>query len=99
MVPPSPLASYLHVHGVELGGDGGGVARLQAGEEDGLGRLGDGAGDIEEEGGEHGGDAGHDAETRRTNRFEKFRHSMSSWRDAPGKSRPSLLGKHCRAVW
>ena len=66
------LDVILDSHAVELGGDGGGVARFQAGEQDGLGRLGDGAGDIEEEGGQHGGHAGHHAEPRRANRFEKF---------------------------
>ncbi len=45
-------------HGVELGGDRGGVARFQTGEQDGLGRLGDRARYIEEEGGENGGNAG-----------------------------------------
>ena len=72
------LGVVFHVHGVELGGDRGGVARLQAGIEDGLRRLGDHAGDIEEEGGQHGGDAGHDAEPRRVRPFEKFRQCMSS---------------------
>ena len=48
------------------------------GEQDGLGRLGERAGDIEKECGERGGDAGHDAETRRTDRFDKFRQCLPS---------------------
>ena len=63
--------------------------------EDGLGRFGDRAGDIKEEGGQHGGDAGHHAETRSTNRFEKFGHEQILLASA-GKPRPFLLGKHCR---
>ena len=68
------LDVILDGHGVQLAGDGGGIARVQAGEQDGLGRLGDGAGDIKEEGGQHGGNAGHDAEPCRTHLFEKLRH-------------------------
>ena len=74
-------------HAVQLGGDGGGVARFKPGEQDGLGRFGDRAGDIKEECGEHGGNAGHHAEPRRANRFEKFRQD-SSPRERGEKPRP-----------
>ena len=67
------LDVILDGHGVELGGDGGGVACRQPREKNGLGRLGDRAGDIKEEGGQNGGHAGHDAEPCRTDRFEEFR--------------------------
>ena len=84
----------LDGHAVQLGGDGGGVARFQPGEEDGLGRLGDGARNIKEEGGQNGGDAGHHAEPRRANRLEKIRQDVP--RKASEKFSPLLLGKHCR---
>ena len=63
------LGLVFDVHGVELGGDGGGVARLEAGVKDRLGRLGDDACDIEEEGGQRRGHTGHDAETRGADSF------------------------------
>ncbi len=66
-----------HVHGVELGGDGGGIARLKAGEQDRLGRLGDDAGHIKEERGQRGGHTGHHAETRGADTFEKFGQTQS----------------------
>ncbi len=69
------LDVVFHGHAVQLGGDGGGVARFQSGEEDGLGRFGDRARDIKEEGGEHGGHAGHDAEPRCSDLFEELRHN------------------------
>ena len=77
------LGVIFDVHAVELGGDGGGIARLQPAIEDGLGRLGDRAGDIEEECGENRRDARHDAKTRRAHRFEEFRHETSP----PGRTR------------
>ena len=66
------LDVILDRHGVQLGGHGGGVARFQPGEQDGLGRFGQRARDIEEEGGENGGHAGHHAEPRRANRFKEL---------------------------
>ncbi len=66
------LGIIFDIHAVELGGDGGGVASLQPAIEDGLGRFGDGAGDIKEKGGKDRGHTGHDAETRRAHCPEKL---------------------------
>jgi hypothetical protein len=67
------LGLVLDVHRVELGGDSRGIARLQSREQDGLGRLCQRARHIEEERGQRCGNASHDAEPRRTDRFDEFR--------------------------
>jgi hypothetical protein len=73
------LDVILDRHGVQLGCDLGGIARLQPGEQNGLGGLGDGAGYIKKECSQDGGHTGHDAEPRRSDCFEEIRQDLSSW--------------------
>ena len=81
-----------HVHGVELGGDRGGVARLEPGKQDRFRRLGDHARDIEKECGERGGDTRHDAEPRGAHTFEE---SGKPALRTPGSGRKA---RNCRAA-
>ena len=70
------LGLVRHVQRVELGADGGGVALLEAREQDALGRFGNHARDVEEKGGKRRGDARHDAKPRSTYCFDEIRQCL-----------------------
>src|SRR6185437_9833304 len=91
------LGVVLYIHGVELRRHLCGGARIETGIENGLRRFGDHAGDIQEECGENGRDAGHDAEPRWSVTFEKFRQCTPLRSERASKER-ALVGKHCRVL-
>ena len=56
--------------------------------------------DIEEERGQRGGDARHDAETRRAKISDELRQSLPPLTEAKRvRAVARVLGKHCRVSW